>query len=85
MGHVLAFPGGSDSKESAYNVGDLGLIPELGRSPGRGHGSLLQCCCLENPHGQRSMVGYSPWGHTELDMLEQLSIAQHSTGASRVV
>ena len=35
----MDFPGGSDGKESAYNVGDLGLIPDLGRSPGGGHGS----------------------------------------------
>ena len=40
---------GSDSKESACNAGDLGLVPELGRSPGRGHGSPLQYSCLENP------------------------------------
>jgi len=36
-------------KASAYNVGDLGLIPGLGRSPGEGNGSPLQYCCLENP------------------------------------
>ena len=36
-------------KSSAYNAGDLGLIPGLGRSPGEGNGSLLQYCCLENP------------------------------------
>ena len=30
--------------------------------PGRGHGNPLQCSCLENPHEQRSLVGYSPWG-----------------------
>ena len=45
----MAFPGGSDSKESAGNVGDLGSIPGLGRSPGRGHGNPLQYSCLENP------------------------------------
>ena len=55
----LGFPGGSDGKESACNVGDLGSIPESGRSPGGGHGNPLQCSCLENPHGQRSLVGYS--------------------------
>ena len=43
------FPGGPDSKESACNVGDLGLIPGLGRSSGEGHGNLLQHSCLENP------------------------------------
>ena len=61
------FPGGSDGKESACNVGDLGLIPGLGRAPGGGHGKPLQYSCLENPHGQRSLPGYSPWGRKELD------------------
>ena len=42
------FPGGSDSKESTCNVGDLGSIPGLGRSPGEGHGNPLQCSGLEN-------------------------------------
>ena len=54
------FPGGSDSKESACNEGDLGSIPGLGRSPGGGHGSSLQYPFLENPHGQRGLAGYSP-------------------------
>ena len=44
----LGFPGGSDSKESACDTGDLGLIPGLGRSPGEGNGYPLQCSCLEN-------------------------------------
>ena len=43
------FPGGSDGKASAYNAGDLGLIPESGRSPGEGNGNPLQYSCLENP------------------------------------
>ena len=62
--------GGADGKEFACNAGDLGSIPELGRSPGGRHGNPLQYSCLENPHGQRSMVGYSPWGCKELDMTE---------------
>ena len=45
---LLGFPGGSDSKESACNAGDLGLIPVLGRSPGEAHGYPLQYSCLEN-------------------------------------
>ena len=53
------FPGGSSGKQSAYNVGDLGSIPGLGRSPG-GQGNPLQYSCLKNPHGQRSLAGYSP-------------------------
>ena len=43
------FPGGSDSKESAYSAGDPGSIPGLGRSPGEGNGNTLQYSCLENP------------------------------------
>ena len=74
----MGFPGGSDGKESAYSVGDLGSIPGLGRSPGEGHGSPLQYSCLNNPHGQRSLVGYSPWGRKESDMTEQLSMAPYS-------
>ena len=56
-------------------MGDLGLIPRTGRSVGRGHGNQLQYSCLENPHGRRNLVGYSPWGRKELDMTEQLSTA----------
>jgi len=59
------FPGGSDGKESTCNVGDLGSIPGLGRSPGGGHGNPLQYSCPENPHGERSLVVYSPWGHKQ--------------------
>ena len=54
----IDFPGGSDGKESAFNVGDLGSIPGLGRSLGGGHDNTLQYSCLENPHRQRSLVGY---------------------------
>ena len=43
------FPGGSDGKTSAYNVGDLGSIPGSGRPPGEGNGNPLQYSCLENP------------------------------------
>ena len=71
----MGFPGGSDSKESICNLGKLGSIPRLGRSPGGGHNNPLQYSCLKNPHGQRSLAGYSPWGHKELDMTEQLNTA----------
>ena len=43
------FPGGSGGKASAYNAGNLGLIPGSGRSPGEGNGNSLQYSCLENP------------------------------------
>ena len=45
----MDFPGGSEVKASACNVGDLGSIPGLGRSPGEGQGNPLQYACLENP------------------------------------
>ena len=45
----MGFPHSSVGKESACNVGDLGLIPESGRSPGGGNGNPLQYSCLENP------------------------------------
>ena len=64
----MGFPGGtahrfsdvSGGKESACNVGDLGSIPGLGWSPGEGKGYPLQYSRLENPHGQRELLGYSP-------------------------
>ena len=61
----MGFPCGSAGKESACNAGDLGLIPELGRSPGEGKGYPLQCSYLENL--------YSPWVHEESEMTERLS------------
>ena len=64
------FPGGSEGKESTCNARDLGSIPGSGRSPGGGYGNPLEYSCLENPHGQRSLVDYSPWGCKELDMTE---------------
>ena len=67
---VLGFPDGLVGKETACNVGDLGLTPELGRPPGGGHGNPLQDSCLENPYGQRSLVDYSPWGCKESDMTD---------------
>ena len=71
----LGFPGGSNSRKSACNSGYLGLIPRLGRSPEEGNGYLLQYSCLENPHGQRSLAGYSPWGHKKLGTTEQLTLS----------
>ena len=59
----MGFPGGSDGKESACNVGDLGSIPGLGRSPGEGKGYPLQYSGLENS------TDY-PWGHKESNTTE---------------
>ena len=70
--HKHGFHGGSagkestckkKKKESACNAGDLGFILGLGSSPGEGHDKPLLYACLENPHGQRSLGGYNPWGH----------------------
>ena len=51
----MGFPGGSDGKESACNVEDLGSIPGSGRSPGEGNGNLLSHSCLEEPGRQQSI------------------------------
>ena len=66
------FPGGSDSKASAYNAGDLGLIPGSGRFPGEGNGNPLQYSCLEIPWMEELGAGYRPWGHKESGMTERL-------------
>ena len=58
----MGFPGGSEGRESACNVGNLGSVPGLGRFPGGGCGNPFQYSFLENPHGQRSLANYSPWG-----------------------
>ena len=68
--YIWAFPGSSDDKESTCNTGDLGLIPGLGRFPGEGNGNLIQYFYLGEFHGQRSLVGYSPWCQKETDMTE---------------
>ena len=52
------------------------VVPALGRSPGEGHGNPLQYSGLENPHGKRSLMGYSSWGRKGSDTTERLS-AQH--------
>ena len=48
------FPGGSEGKVSACNVGDLGLIPGSGRSSEEGNGNPLQDSCLENPMDRKA-------------------------------
>ena len=72
--NIVGFSGGSDGNESTCNVEDLGSIPGLGRCPGEGNANPLQYSCLENLHGQRNLVDYSPWGRKESNMTEQLSI-----------
>ena len=75
----LGFPGGSDGKASACNVGDPGSIPGSGRSSGEGNGNLLQYSCLENPTDR---VGYNLWGRKESDTTERLSLHMGFQGNS---
>ena len=70
----LGFPGGSAGKESTCNAGDPGLIPGSGRTPGGGHGNPFQYSCLENPHRQRGLMGYSSQGRKESDTTEGLTL-----------
>ena len=81
---LQAFPGGSDGKESACNVGDLDSIPRLGRLPGEWNGYPLQYSCLENTQGQRSLAGYRPWGHKESDTTVQFSLSSTMLGLKKV-
>ena len=83
-------PGISDAKESTYNAGDPGSIPGLGRSPGEENGyphsldwedplekrmATHSMFLLEEFHGQRSLVGYSPRSCKELDITERLTLS----------
>ena len=62
---------------NARDIRDAGLITGLGKSPGGGYGNPLQYSCLENPHGQKSLAGYSPWGHKVLvfSICESVSVS----------
>ena len=79
------FTGGASGKEPACNAGDIrdsNLIPGLSRSPGGGPGNPHQYSYLENPHGQRNLVGCNPKGHKESDTTEMTQHAcepQHTT------
>ena len=65
---VLGFPGGSDGKESTCNAGEAGSISRLGRFPWRRERLTTPVFWPGEFHGQRSLEGYSQWGHKELDM-----------------
>ena len=70
----MGFPCGSVGKESAFSAGDPGSISGLGRFPGEGNGNPLQYPWPGKSHGQRSLVGCSPWGCKELDTTDQLTL-----------
>ena len=70
----LGFPRDLSGKESICQTGGTGDADSVlgwGRSPGGGNGNPLQYSCLEKSHGQRSPVGYSPWGRKESDTTER--------------
>ena len=84
----VGFPGGTSGKEPACQCRRhkrWGLDPWFGKIPWGRHGNPLQYSCLENLHGQRSLVGYSLWGLKESDTTEWLSTAQHIDGCDRQV
>ena len=60
------------------DIRDVGSIPGLGRSPGGRHSNPLQYFCLENPHGQRSLMGCSPQCRKESDTTEAIQHSTHS-------
>ena len=74
---VCCFPGDSDGKESTSNEGDLDSIPGSEKSPGEGNGFSIPeyrdttpVCLPGESHGQRSLEGYSSWGHKEFNITE---------------
>ena len=71
---LTAFPGGSDSKESACNAGDLALILDSGSSPGEGNDTPLQYSCLENSMDKGAWRA-TVHGVTKLDMTERLTVS----------
>ena len=75
----LGFPSGSKGKKSTCNEGNLGLIPGLGRSLRGGNGLPTLVFWPGEFHGQRSLVGYSPWGHKKSDTTEWLSLSAFLT------
>ena len=69
--NISGFPGGSDGKESTCNVGDLGSIAGLERSPGGGHDNPLQYSCLENPMDRgawQAAIGWQRVWHDSSDL-----------------
>ena len=81
------FPSGSVVKTpsaNAGNKGDKGSIPKRRQSPGGGNGNQLKNSGLESPHGQRSLVGCSPWGRKELDMTEQMNTHLQQAGEAQM-
>ena len=84
QGKELGFPGGSEGKVSACNAGDPGSIPRSGRFPWRRQWQPTPVSLPGKSHGQRSLVGYSPWGLKESDTTEQLHFHFHEQPCEQV-
>ena len=67
------FPSGSDGKESICNTGDVGFDIWVGKIPWSRKWQPTPVLLPRESHGQRSLVGFSPWGHKESDTTEQLT------------
>ena len=70
----MGFPGGSHCKESVFNAGEPGSIPGLGRFPWRRKWQPTPVFLPGKSYGQRTLVGYSPWGRSESDTTERLAL-----------
>ena len=79
LGHDTDLPDGSVVKESACNPGDAGSVPELGRSPGEGHGNPLQYPCLRNPTDREAWRAVAHRVAKESDMTHARGIIQFYT------
>ena len=75
---MLGFPGGSSGKESACHCWRCGLDPWVGKIPWRRKWQPTPVFLPGEFHGQRSLAGYSPWGHKESDTTEPLSMQTHT-------
>ena len=70
--YIIDFAGGSDGKASIYNAGDPGSIPGFGKIPLEKEMAIHSRTIAWKTHGQRRLVGYSPWGRKESDTTERL-------------
>ena len=78
----MGFLNGSDGKEPTCNAGDPGSIPGWGRFPGGANGNPTGVFLPGKSHGQRNLVGYSPWGCKESDTTESVTLSLQSRGVT---
>ena len=80
--YEVGFPGGSEDKAFAYNAGDPGSIPGLGRSLGEGNGNPLQYSCLKNPMDRGA---WQPTVHGVTKSQTRLSDFTHTVGLNAMI